>query len=167
MIPRPARLEALLAALVLSLLLAACSSLGTGMVSDLPAPDDAQFGTGASKVGMLVEDQVDELSSGAANSTFLAAQLNAETIAKAPISLIVRHYDGTPEGLKSAEQTLSSQGVSLVIAPDDAVASLGLASELGRKGIPVLSLGNAFDARTTLYAFAVDGQTEAALMADE
>src|SRR3569832_492797 len=165
MIPRPARLEALLAALALSLLLAACSSLGTGKVSDLPDPDDAQFGTGAIKVGMLVEDQVDELSSGTANSTFLAAQLNAETIARAPISLIVRHYDGTPEGLKSADQTLSSQGVSLVIAPDDAVASLGLASELGRKGIPVLSLKKTKNTKTNQNANAVDGQTEAALMA--
>src|SRR3569623_19825 len=167
MIPRPARLVGLLAAFALSLALAACSSLGTGKVSDLPAPDDAQFGTGAIKVGMLVEDQVDELSSGAPNSTFLAAQLNAETVAKAPITLIVRHYAGTPEALKTAEQMLSSQGVSLVIGPDDAVASLGLASELGHKGIPVVSLGNAYDAKTNLYAFAMSGDTEAALMADE
>ena len=93
----------------MSLTLAACSSLGTGKVSDLPAPDDAQFGSGAIKVGMLEEDQVDELSRGAHNSTFLAAQLNAETVAKAPITLIVRHYDGTPEALMSAELMLSSQ----------------------------------------------------------
>jgi len=167
MISRPARLKGLSAAFALSLALAGCSSLGTGSVTDLPAPDDAQFGTGAIKVGMLVEDQADELSSGAPNSTFLAAQLNAQTVAKAPITLIVRHYDGTPEGLKAAEQLLSSQGVSLVIGPDDAVVSLGLASELGRKGVPIMSLGSASDAKTNLYAFAMDGETEASLMADE
>src|SRR3569623_1580457 len=99
MIPRPARLEVLLAAFALSLALAACSSLGTGKVSDLPAPDDAQFGTGAIKVGRLVEDQVVELSSGAPYSSFLSAQRYAESVPKAPITLIVRHYDGTPEAL--------------------------------------------------------------------
>lgn len=167
MIPRPARLKGLLAAFAVSAVLAGCSSLGTGSVASLPAPDDAQFGTGSIKVGMLVEDQADELSSGAANSTFLAAQLNADTIAKSPITLVVRHYDGTPDGLKAAEQFLAGQGVSLVIGPDDGAVSLGLASELGRKGTPILSLGGASDAKTNLYAFAMDGQVEASLLADE
>jgi ABC-type branched-subunit amino acid transport system substrate-binding protein len=149
------------------LLVAGCSSMGVGELSSLPDPNDAQFGGGAIKVGLITRDDADDLADGAADSAFLAGQMSADLLANSPVTLLVRRYDGTPQALKAAEDEMLKQGVKLVIGPDDAVASASLASEIGRKGIPVLSLGNASDPRTNLYAFGMSGQVEASLIADE
>jgi len=164
---RLARLLGLAVSFSAALLLAGCSSLGGGQLTSMPDPNGGQYGTGAIKVGLLTRDMSDDLANGAPDSSFLAAQLDAETLAKSPITLIVRRYDGTPASFKAAEDDLLKAGVKLVIGAGEAASSLKLAGELGSKGVPVLSLGNGSDPKVNLYAFGMSGEIEASLMADE
>lgn len=156
-----------LGVLAVALLLAACSSMGTGELSSLPDPNDAQYGTGPVKVGLITRDEADDLADGAPDSAFLAGQLSQSLLTQSPLTLLVRRYDGSVPALKKIEDDLTKQGVKLVIGPDDPAAATSLASAFGRKGVPVLSLGNASDPKTNLYAFGMSGQIEASLIADE
>jgi hypothetical protein len=149
------------------LLLAGCSSMGVSELSSAPDRNDAQFGTGPTKVALITQDRADDLADGASDSGFLAGQMSADLLNRSPITLLVRRYDGSPEALKRVRDELSKLDVKLVIGPHDANASASLANEFGRKGIPVLSLGNASDPRVNLYAFGLSGQIEASLIADE
>jgi len=150
-----------------ALVLVGCSSLGGGQLTSMPDANAGQYGTGTIKVGLITRDLRDELADGAPDSAFLAAQLDAETLANSPITLITRRYDGTAASFKAAEDDLIKADVKLVIGAGDAAASLSLAGELGRKGVPVMSLGNGSDPKVNLYAFGMSGEIEASLMADE
>ena len=92
---RLVRLAGLAVSFAVALLVAACSSLSGGQLTSMPDANSAQYGTGAIKVGLLTRDQSDDLGEGAPDSAFLAAQLDAETLAKSPITLVVRRYDGS------------------------------------------------------------------------
>lgn len=164
---RLARLAGLALSFAAALLLAGCSSLGGGQLSSVPDPNGAQYGSGAIKVGLISRDQADDLANGAPDSAFLAAQFDAETLAKAPITLMVRRYDGSAASFKAAKDELIKAGVKLMISAADPAAAVNLAGEVGSKGVPVLSLGNGSDPKVNLYAFGMSGEIEASLMADE
>lgn len=164
---RLARLAGLAVCFTLSLVLAGCSSLGGGQLASLPDANSGQYGTGSINVGLITRDLTNDLADGAADSAFLATQLDAETLVNSPITLVVRRYDGTAKSFKAAEDDLIKANVKLVISAGDSAAALSLAGELGRKGIPVLSLGNGSDPKVNLYAFGMSGEIEASLMADE
>jgi ABC-type branched-subunit amino acid transport system substrate-binding protein len=165
--PYLARLAGLVLALCLPTVLAGCSSLGPGTPPDTASVASAQFGSGPIKVGLVDLSTPADLASGAPDMVLLAAQLAADTVAKAPITLLIRRYDGSADALAKVEQDLTAQGVKLVIGPDDEPASLSLARVFGAKGIPVISLANASDPKANLYAFGMSGEIEASLMADE
>jgi hypothetical protein len=164
---RLVRLAGLTVSFAAALLVAACSSLSGGQLTSMPDANSAQYGTGAIKVGLLTRDQSDDLGEGAPDSAFLAAQLDAETLAKSPITLVVRRYDGTAPSFKAAKDELIKAGVKLMIAAGDPATAISLAGEVGGKGVPVMSLGNGSDPKVNLYAFGMSGEIEAALMADE
>lgn len=164
---RLARLMGAAALLGLSLGLAACSSLGVGELSSLPDADRAQYGTGAIKVGLITRDQNDDLADGAPASAFLAAQFAADIIAKSPITLLVRRYDGSLPALQAIEDEMLKAGVKLVIGPDDERAAQSLAGTLGRKDVLVFSTGGSAAPNVNLFAFGMSGAVEASLAADE
>lgn len=164
---RLVRLAGLTVSFAIALLVAACSSLSGGQLTSMPDPNMAQYGSGSIKVGLLTRDQADDLGDGAPDSVFLAAQLDAQTLAKSPITLLVRRYDGTAPSFKAARDDLIKAGVKLLIAAGDGATAINLAGEVGSKGVPVLSLGNGSDPKVNLYAFGMSGEIEAALMADE
>jgi hypothetical protein len=164
---RLARLAGVAVSFAAALLLAGCSSLGGGQLSSVPDPNTAQLGGGGIKVGLITRDRADDLSEGTPDSAFLAAQLDAETLAKSPVTLVVRRYDGTAASFKAAKDDLINADVKLVIDAGDGATAQSLAGDLGRKGVPVLSLGNGSDPKIGLYAFGPSGEIEAALMADE
>jgi hypothetical protein len=167
MVFRLARLAGATALLGLSLMLVACSSLGPGELSSLPDPDTAQYGTGAIKVGLITRDQNDDLADGAPDSAFLAAQFSADIVAKSPITLIVRRYNGSLDALKAIEDEMLKAGVQMVIGPDDDAAAQSLAGTMGRKGVLVVATGGTAAPAARLFAFGMSGSVEAALAADE
>jgi hypothetical protein len=164
---RLTRLAGLAASIAVALVLAACSSLGGGQLTSMPDANNGQYGVGSIKVGLIARDQIDDLADGAPDSAFLAAQFAAETLASAPITLIVRRYDGSAASFKTAKDDLIKAGVKLMISAGDSAAAVNLAGEVGSKGVPVLSLGNGSDPKVNLYAFGMSGEIEASLMADE
>src|SRR5262245_57757970 len=147
---RLARLAGLACSFALALLLAGCSSLGTGQLSSMPDANSAQYGGGDIKVGLITRDRSDDLADGAPDSAFLAGQFDAGTLAKAPITLMVRRYDGTAAAFKAAKDELIKAGVKLMISAGDPAAATSLAGDFGSKGVPVLSLGNASDPKANL-----------------
>lgn len=167
------KLSRVLAAVLLSAVcaaVAACSSLVAGG----PVPDgsqplgaDIQIGNGAIKVGLIAKGEVGVLSDGASDSAARAAQLAAGTLLKSPITLVVRHYDGSKAGLDKAESDLLRQGVKLVIGPDDDEAARSLAGDVGRKGVPVISLSSVAAPDVNLFSFGTSSTTEAPLIVDE
>ncbi len=167
-----ARLTGGLAGLAAAVLLAACSSTlstdtpQTGLPPDTIA-DAFQLGSGPTKVALIVRDQTDDLADGAPNSTYLAARLAADIVAKAPITLLVRHYDGSGKGLQAVQGELSTQDVKLVVGPDDEAVAARLAGAFGRKGATVITLTGVAAPEANLFSFAISGETEASLMADE
>lgn len=165
--PYPARLAGLALALALPLLLVGCSSLSSNTPPNTAGVASAQFGNGPIKVGLVDLSTPADLAAGTQDAVLLAAQLAADPVAKSPITLLIRRYDGTADHLAKVEQDLMAQGVKLVIGPDDAAAALSLAATFGAKGIPVISLGGSADRKTNLYAFGMSGEIEASLMADE
>jgi hypothetical protein len=150
-----------------SLALAACSSLGPGQLTTLPDPDKAQYGSGAIKVGLITRDQSDDLADGAPDSAYLAAQLSSDIVAKSPITLLVRRYDGSVTALKTIEDEMLKAGVKLVIGPDDPAAAQNIAAAMGSKGVVVLSTGGLAAPNVNLFAFGMSGTVEASLAADE
>lgn len=166
-IPNPARLAGFALALAVPMLLGACSSLSSNSPPNTANVASAQFGSGAIKVGLVDLSTPADLAAGTPDAVLLAAQLAADPVAKSPITLLIRRYDGTADALAKVEQDLMAQGVKLVIGPDDDAAALSLAATFGAKGIPVISLGGSADPKTNLYAFGMSGEIEASLMADE
>ena len=76
-------------------LLAACSSLGptTATPTSDSAVPAATYGSGPIRVALITLDRADDLAGGATDSAFLAAQLSADVVAKAPITLLVKEFD--------------------------------------------------------------------------
>jgi len=158
----------------LLLVLAGCTSSGfitdTGATSGQQArrsvPAAEQSGQGAIRVGLLLSDEVGNLSDGAVDSAYLAGKMAAGALKQEKLTLLIRRHDGSEAALRTAAADFAKAGAALAIGPDDGRAALMLAELLGGK-VPVLSLGGGANAGRQVYDAGDGLATEAALSAGE
>ena len=160
------------APLLLLALLAGCSS--ASKLAGAPGTETAvatatrdQFGTGPHIVGVLAFPEPVNLSDGAADSVYRAAELAATSLNGNPVTVIVRTVEGPGGDTAGAIKELEAAGAGIVIGLNDENAAAQVAKAMGPKGMPTISLTSFSDLAIQLYGAGYVPNEEAVALVNE
>jgi len=130
-------------------------------------PIGEQVGAGAVVIGLLATDEPENLSGGAIDSTYLAGKQAALALAKAPVTLMIRRYDGKPANLKKLAADFVQAGAKVIIGPSSDSDTATLAKLVAGKGITIISTGRDADSAQRIFSAGPSISAEVAVSADE
>jgi hypothetical protein len=130
-------------------------------------PIGEQVGAGSVVIGLLATEEPNNLSGGASDSTYLAGRQAAQALAKAPVTLMIRRYDGKPASLKKLAADFVQAGAKVIIGPTSGIDTAALAKLVAGKGISVISTGRDADSAQRVFSAGLSISDEVAVSANE